>query len=80
MVLVPTLAVGAAGTPVKVGPARSALRFNPVVTKAVVAICVVFVPAFAVGARGIPVKFGLAIGAFEARLEKLSSASDPELS
>jgi len=33
------------------------------VTKAVVAICVVLVPAFAVGAVGAPVKAGLANGA-----------------
>jgi hypothetical protein len=44
--------------PVKVGLARLALVLIAVVTKAVVAICVVFVPEVAVGAAGTPVKVG----------------------
>ena len=67
----PALAVGAAGTPVNVGPARSALvaisAAISAFTNAVVASWVVFVPWAAVGAKGIPVKFGLASGAFALR-------------
>ena len=50
MVLVPAAAVGAVGTPVNAGL---------LVTKAVVASCVVLVPAAAVGAVGMPVNAGL---------------------
>ena len=38
--------------------------FTSVLTKAVVANCVVLVPAAAVGAAGVPVRVGLAKGAF----------------
>jgi hypothetical protein len=62
-VLVVVAAVGAAGVPVRVGEARSAFKLAAVVTKAVVASCVVLVAAAAVGAAGVPVKVGLAIAA-----------------
>ena len=55
---------GRVTTPVNVGLADGAFRLSAVVTKAVVANCVVMVPAIAVGAVGIPVKVGLAKGAF----------------
>jgi len=51
--------------PVKVGLARFAFKLSAVVTKAVVASCVVFVAAAAVGAAGVPVKVGLARFAFK---------------
>ena len=63
MLFVVMVAVGAAGVPVKVGDARLALVLTAVVTKAVVATCVVFVPAVAVGAAGVPVNVGEARGA-----------------
>ena len=44
-------------------PVAPDTELTAVVTKAVVAICVVFVPAVAVGAVGVPVKAGLARGA-----------------
>jgi hypothetical protein len=62
-VLVPAVAVGAAGVPVKVGEAIGALRISTAVTKAVVASWVVLVPAVAVGAVGVPVRAGEAKGA-----------------
>jgi hypothetical protein len=62
VVLVPAVAVGAAGTPVKVGDAK--IVPVAVATKAVVAICVVFIPAVAVGAAGIPVNTGEFIAAY----------------
>ena len=46
--------------PVNAAPAKSALRLASVVTKAVVATCVVLVSAAAVGAEGTPVNVGLA--------------------
>jgi hypothetical protein len=63
VVLVPAVAVGAAGVPVKVGEAIGALRTSTAVTKAVVASWVVLVPAVAVGAVGVPVRAGEASGA-----------------
>jgi hypothetical protein len=63
VVLVPAVAVGAAGVPVKVGEAIGALRMSTAVTKAVVASWVVLVPAVAVGAVGVPVRAGEASGA-----------------
>ena len=47
--------------------AESTMLAIPVVTKAVVASCVVLVPADAVGAAGVPVKVGPAIFAFKAK-------------
>ena len=53
--------------PVNDGDAIFAFKLSAVVTKAVVANCVVFVPAAAVGAAGTPVRVGEAIFAFNAK-------------
>ena len=50
VVLVPAAAVGAAGTPVKVGLAKFAFKLSAVVANAVVAISVVLLPAVCVTA------------------------------
>lgn len=70
VVLVPAVAVGATGVPVKAGEANGAyvLRFGAAAviaapTNAVDAACVVDVPAVAVGTVGVPVSAGLANGA-----------------
>ena len=47
------------------------------VTKPVVATCVVFVPAAAVGAAGVPVNVGEAIGAFNAKPGTVGEAAVP---
>ena len=52
--------------PVNVGDAKLAFKLSAVVTKAVVAICVVLVAGGAVGADGVPVNVGDAKGAFNA--------------
>ena len=68
----PSVAVGAVGTPDKLGLARSALRARPVATNAVVASFVVLspgdcvTPVEPVGKDGAPVKVGLLISAFNA--------------
>lgn len=67
VVFAPAAAVGAAGTPVNVGLARSAFVPRATPTKAVVATWVVFVPGAAVGAAGAPVNVGLARSALSAK-------------
>jgi hypothetical protein len=68
--------VGSVGVPVKVGLARLALRLSAVVTKAVVASCVVLVAAEAVGAVGVPVNAGEARGALRSRLPWRSTCAE----
>ena len=69
VVLVPAVAVGAAGVPVSVGLASGAKLVD---TNAVVASCVVLVPPAAVGAAGTPVNVGDASGAYAAKLPQLA--------
>jgi hypothetical protein len=71
-VLVPAVAVGTVGVPVRAGDASGAFRPNAVLiiatadaTNPVLAICVVLVPSTAVGAVGVPVRAGDASGAFK---------------
>ena len=79
VVLVPPVAVGAAGVPVNVGEASGALTARPEATKAVVAICVVLVPPVAVGAAGVPVKVGEASGALPLKAVQSAALSAPRL-
>src|SRR5262249_42144571 len=61
--LSPAVGVGAFGSPVNVGDARSALADTAFATNAVVAMLVSLSPGAAVGAVGLPVSAGEASGA-----------------
>lgn len=63
VLLVPLVAVGAAGVPVNVGDATGARPVTADCTNAVLAACVVLVPEVAVGTVGAPVSVGDASGA-----------------
>ena len=70
MVLVPNVAVGAVGVPVRAGLASGARSAACAATNAVVANWVVLVPDAAVGATGMPVSEGEASGASSAACAK----------
>jgi hypothetical protein len=55
----PSIVLVVVMAPVNAAPAKSAFRLASVVTKAVVATCVVLVSAVAVGAVGMPVRVAL---------------------